>query len=121
MNQNSSSMATKTTLTFDLLQDILFLATGKLVPGKGHYLTFSGRPAMHLHSKKNIWWRLLSVDCLRSRTVTATVWMTPGHDGSIFQNGSKSITCGLNLHDAPELISNRPTVTATVWTTPGND
>ena len=55
------------------------------------------------------------------RTVTAIVCITPGNDGSIFQNRSKGTLSGLNLLHAPELISNGRTVTAIVCITPGND
>ena len=46
------------------------------------------------------------------RTATTKGCMTTGYDGSIFQNGSKGHTCGLNLLDTSELILNCRTVTA---------
>ena len=54
------------------------------------------------------------------RTVTARVGRTPGYDGSIFQNRSKRVTCGLNLLHTFELISHCRTVTSMVCMTPGN-
>ena len=50
-------------------------------------------------------------DC---RTVAAKACITPAHDRSIFQNGSKGPICGLNLLHTPEFISDFRTVT------PGN-
>ena len=42
---------------------------------------------------------------LNCQTVTTTVCIAPGNDGSICQNGSKCPICGLNLLHTPELIS----------------
>ena len=58
---------------------------------------------------------------LNSRTVTAILCITPGNDGSVFQNRSKRPKCGLNLLQTPELISNCRTVTAILCITPGHD
>ena len=55
------------------------------------------------------------------RTVTAIACITPGKNGSVFQNCSKGLTCRLNLLYTFELISNCRTVTAVVCMTPGHD
>ena len=46
--------------------------------------------------------------------------ITPGNDGSICQNSSKGIMCGLYLPHMPELISDCWNVTAIARRTPGN-
>ena len=59
------------------------------------------------------------------RTVTTMACITPGHDGSVFQDRSKGHFCGLNVLHTLELMSNCRTVTAKVCVVmvaaPGND
>ena len=57
---------------------------------------------------------------MHSGAVTTMVWIAPGNDWSMSQDGSKCTSCGLNLPHIPQLVLDCASVTAITWIPPAN-